>query len=93
MVQIVPSGIVSTKFEQPGAFGYTCSGNDESAQILVEDSSSVRGQQENNILFLEGSFNLPKDTSLDGWMIFDIPKGTEIKSLRWRAGDSITIRF
>ena len=93
MVQIVPGGIVSTKFEQPGTFGYTCSGDDESAQILVEDSNSVRGHQENNILFLEGSFNLPKDMSLDGWMIFDIPKGTEIKSLRWRAGDSITIRF
>ena len=93
MVQIVPGGTVSTQFDQPGAFGYTCSGADEPAQILVEDSNSVRGQHENNILFLEGSFNLPKDTSLDGWMIFDIPKGTEIKSLRWRAGDSITIRF
>ena len=70
-----------------------CNGSDDPAEILVEDSNSIRGQRENNILFLEGSFNLPKDTSLDGWMIFDIPKGTEIKSLRWRAGDSITIRF
>jgi hypothetical protein len=42
---------------------------------------------------LEGSFNLPRGTSLDGWMVFDIPEGTEIKNLRWRAGDSITVRF
>ena len=93
IVQIVPGGTVSAKFEQPGAFGYTCGGDDGPAQILVEGSNSIRGQRENNILFLEGSFNLLKNTSLDGWMIFDIPKGTEIKSLRWRAGDSITIRF
>ena len=93
VVQIVPGGLVSAKFEQPGAFGYICSGDSKPSQILVEDSNSVRVQQETNIVFLEGSFNLPKATSLDGWMIFDIPKGTEIKSLRWRAGDSITIRF
>ena len=93
VVEIVPGGTVSTKFEQAGTFRYLCGDGDELAQILVEDSNSIRGQRENNILFLEGSFNLPKDTSLDGWMIFDIPKGTEIKSLRWRAGDSITIRF
>ena len=93
VIEIATGGKFSTKFEQPGTFGYTCSGADKPAQILVEDSNSVRGQRENNILFLEGSFNLPKNTSLDGWMIFDIPKGTEIKSLRWRAGDSITIRF
>ena len=93
VIPIAPGGTTSTKFEQPGTFGYLCSGSDEPAQILVEDSNSVRDQQEDNILFLEGSFNLPKDTSLDGWMIFDIPRGTEIKSLRWRAGDSITIRF
>jgi hypothetical protein len=31
--------------------------------------------------------------SLDGWMVFDIPEGTKIKNLRWRAGDSITVRF
>jgi len=60
---------------------------------LVEASDSVRDKKENNILFLEGSFDLPRGTSLDGWMVFEIPKGTEIKTLRWRAGDSITVRF
>ena len=68
-------------------------GDLQQAQILAEEAISVRKQREDNILFLEGSFNLPKDTSIDGWMIFDIPEGTEIRTLRWRAGDSITVRF
>ena len=96
LLELAPGEEVSTRFDQPGTFEYQCSGEEgdlQSAEILVEDANSVREQRENNILFLEGSFNLPKDTSLDGWMIFDIPKGTEIKNLRWRAGDSITVRF
>ena len=96
LLQLAPGGMVSTRFDQPGTFAYQCSGqngNLQQAQILTEEPSSVRNQQENNILFLEGSFNLHKDTSIDGWMIFDIPEGTEIRTLRWRAGDSITVRF
>ena len=99
LIQIAPGGSISHRFDQPGTFNYQCSGGDgrdgsvQEAQILVEPSDSVRAKKENNILFLEGSFNLPRGTSLDGWMIFDIPIGTEIKTLRWRAGDSITVRF
>jgi len=96
LVQIAPGGSVSNRFDQPGTFEYQCSAGDGSvqeAQILVEASDSVRDKKENNILFLEGSFDLPRGTSLDGWMVFEIPKGTEIKNLRWRAGDSITVRF
>ena len=84
------------RVDQPGTFNYQCRGGEGSpqpAQIMVEPANSVREQQDNNILFLEGSFDLPKGTSLDGWMVFDIPEGTKIKNLRWRAGDSITVRF
>ena len=96
LLELAPGGEVSTRFDQPGTFGYQCSGEDgdlQAAQILVEEANSVREERENNILFLEGSFNLPKDTSLDGWMIFDVPEGTEIKNLRWRAGDSICLLY
>ena len=97
LLQIAPGASISHRFDQPGTFNYQCSdgedGSVQEAQILVEPSDSVRGKKENNILFLEGSFNLPRGTSLDGWMVFDIPEGTEIKNLRWRAGDSITVRF
>lgn len=68
-------------------------GSSQLAQILVEDAGSVRGKKERNILFLEGNFELLKDTSVDGWMVFEVPKDTKIRDLRWRAGDSITIRF
>ena len=96
LLELLPGEEISTRFDQPGTFGYQCGGADgdlQSAQVLVEETNSVRERRENNILFLEGSFNLPKDTALDGWMIFDIPEGTEIKNMRWRAGDSITVRF
>ena len=59
----------------------------------MEDADSVRGKKDNNILFLEGSFELAMDTAVDGWMVFEVPIDTKIRDLRWRAGDSITIRF
>lgn len=96
LLQLAPGGTVSTGFDQPGTFSYQCSGGEgepQAAQVLVEEADSVRKQREKLILFLQGSFNLPKDTSIDGWMIFEVPVGTEIKTLRWRAGDSITVRF
>lgn len=96
-IMVAPGDSLSHRFEQPGAFTYRCSTNGEEpsmlAQILVEDSSSVRKQQETNILFLEGPFELLKDTAVDGWMIFEVPEGTKLRDLRWRAGDSITVRF
>lgn len=97
LLQIAPGASITHRFDQPGTFNYQCSGGGDGspqpAQILVEPADSVRENKENNILFLEGSFNLPKGTSIDGWMLFDIPKDTKIKNLRWRAGDSITVRF
>ena len=99
-VLIAPGGSVSHLFDQPGTFDYECSaggsaeeGAAQAAQILVEDADSVRGKKDNNILFLEGSFELAMDTAVDGWMVFEVPIDTKIRDLRWRAGDSITIRF
>ena len=93
---LVPGASISHMFGQPGIFNYQCSGPDatsQAAQILVEPANSVRESQERNILFLEGPFELKIDTAVDGWMVFEIPKDTKIRDLRWRAGDSITIRF
>ena len=95
-LQIAPGETLSHRFDEAGTFNYHCSGGEGSpqpAQILVEAADSVPEKLENNILFLEGSFNLPKNTSVDGWMVFDVPKNTKIRSLRWWAGDSITVRF
>lgn len=43
--------------------------------------------------FLAGSFQIPKNYSIDGWIVFEAPKDTEFSELRWRAADSITIPF
>lgn len=43
--------------------------------------------------FLEGSFELPKGHGLYCWVIFEVPEGTQFRELKWRAGDSITVRF
>ena len=95
-VQIEPGALVSHRFGQPGTFDYQCSAGDEPpqpAQVLVEDSGSVRGGRDKIILFLENTFELPMGTGVEGWMIFEVPIDTKIRDLRWRAGDSITIRF
>ena len=36
---------------------------------------------------------LPKGHGLDGWMIFEVPKDTAMRTFRWSAGDSVTIDF
>lgn len=95
-IQIAPGESISHRFSQPGTFYYQCSGGEEppeQAQILVEDADSVRGDRDNNILFLEGPFELPRGTAVDGWMVFEVPTDTKIRDMRWLAGDSITIRF
>ena len=43
--------------------------------------------------FLAGPFQIPRDHDIDGWIVFEVPKDTELGELRWRAGDSITIPF
>ena len=39
------------------------------------------------------AFELQKDFGVDGWMVFEAPKGTKFRDFRWRAGDSLTIEF
>jgi len=39
------------------------------------------------------AFELKKNFGLDGWMVFEAPKDSKFRELRWRAGDSLTIDF
>ena len=39
------------------------------------------------------AFELQKDLVVDGWMVFEAPKGTKFRELRWHAGDSLIIEF
>ena len=41
--------------------------------------------------FLVGEFELPQGFSIDGWILFEAPRGTKFRHIRWQAGDTITI--
>ena len=43
--------------------------------------------------FVKRAQELPKGTGLDGWMVFEVPRGTQIRSFRWASGDTVTIDF
>ena len=57
-------------------------------QIQVDADGTPPGQG-----FLVGTFQLEKGFAVDGWLVFETPIGTEIRFMRWRAGDSLTIPF
>lgn len=43
--------------------------------------------------FISGSMELPQGFSVDGWIVFEVPKGIKLKEMRWEAGgDVIFIR-
>ena len=49
-----------------------------------------------NTTYTDGStraFELQQGFGVDGWLIFEVPKDSEIRELRWRAGDGLTIEF
>ena len=93
---IQPSGSISFTFNKPGEWDYRC-GNSKltggTASILVEEESGKSTVDEQSIVFITGPFELQKDMGIDGWMVFEAPKGTKFRSIRWRAGDSVTIDF
>ena len=63
------------------------------AEIQVVSPSHEPDVAARSVLFLEGSFELLKGHGLDGYLVFEAPVGTEFRDMRWKAGDSITIRF
>ena len=91
-----PGESFSFTFGEPGEWDYQC-GDSEltegTASILVEEESDEPTVDEQSIVFITGPFELKQDMGIHGWMVFEAPKGTKFRFLRWRAGDSITIDF
>ena len=54
--------------------------------VRLIDVSAPEGQG-----FLAGDFELPQGFAIDGWMLFEAPRGTKFRHIRWQAGDTITI--
>ena len=91
-----PGGSFSFTFGELGAWDYRC-GDSEltegAASILVEEDSEKQAVEERAIVFITGPFELQQDMGIDGWMVFEAPIGTKFRSIRWQAGDAITIDF
>ena len=57
------------------------------------NSSYEETQPDGEVKIIQRAQELPKGTGLDGWMVFEVPKDTQLRSFRWSAGDTITIDF
>ena len=91
----VPVGATFSHIMNEGIHPYECGAGESfrPAEVLVEEAGSGANVSPRSVVFLQGSFDLPKGHGIDGWMVFEMPPGTQIRDLRWRAGDSITIRL
>ena len=50
-------------------------------------------QDDGQTKLVERAQELPKGTGLDGWMVFEVPEGAQMRSFRWSSGDTISIDF
>ena len=50
-------------------------------------------QPDGGIKLVQRAQQLPRGTGLDGWLVFEVPRGTEFRSFRWGAGDTVIIDF
>ena len=41
---------------------------------------------------IAGPIELPQNNAIDGWMVFEVPKGAKLREMRWDAGDTVFIR-
>lgn len=94
--ELAPGTSLLHTFSQTGSYPYTCGAGDLPefpAEVRVAPGEEPDAAAVRSVQFLEGSFELLRSHGLDGYMVFEVPAGTEFRDLRWRAGDSVTIRF
>ena len=93
-ISIAPGSMYSWVFSRPGIWNYQCGISaipNNPAQVLVEEDNDKFLVEEQAIEFIAGPFELQQDMGINGWIVFETPKGTDFRDFRWRAGDSITI--
>ena len=77
--------------------------NDESYNPLSLHQIEVNGKNlrvvegshpaENRYVpFIAGPIDLPQGHSVIGWVVFEVPRGTRLRELKWDAGDTVYIR-
>jgi hypothetical protein len=59
----------------------------------VQETVEPPGPQGRSLVFVQGDMELKRDCGVDGWLVFEAPKGTKFREFRWRASDSLSIDF
>ncbi len=83
--------------------------DEEAATLLTDDGRSFRpvnivteskpiatlddSLRQSPFIGLWRTININSGENLNGWMIFEVPRGSGFREFRWTASDSITIRF
>ena len=94
--ELSPGGYVSHVFNEPGTYRYACEnqfGRERPGVVRVMPADDRTSVATRSVEFLEGEFELLKGYGLDGYLVFEVPAGSEFQALRWLAGDSIRIPF
>ena len=66
---------------------------DVSARIVPQEGEPSTDERLSPFIIIWGSFELDKGLGLDGWIVFEAPKDTPFRQLKWAAGDTIFIDF
>ena len=80
--------------------GYEAGENYKLLDVTPQNQEIVRAVEESHpsenryVPFIAGKVlgGLPKGHSLIGWVVFEVPKGTSIREMRWGEGDTVYIR-
>ena len=93
---IAPGASLTHTFSEAGRYPYVCGepeGREWPAEIYAMAPTAGTDYVERTTQFIQGSFELLQGHGLDGYLVFEVPEGTEFRDIRWRAGDSILFRL
>ncbi|MFQ5860372.1 MAG: hypothetical protein ACE5IG_02330 [Dehalococcoidia bacterium] len=58
-----------------------------------EETSEVSREPERFLPFIWGSDEIYQNEQLLGWLVFEVPKGAELRRLVWYSGDTVHVWF
>ena len=58
----------------------------------VTDAQETHPAENRYTPIIAGPIELPQNNAIDGWIVFEVPKGAKLREMRWDAGDTVFIR-
>ena len=92
--ELPPGESLSYVFNEAGTYPYACEnrfGMERTGVVRVMPTGDRADVATRSVEFLDGQSELLMGHGVDGYLVFEVPAGSEFQSLRWRAGDSINI--